>query len=65
MAENIYPKVVSFVVRFVQDEPRPKGPGGYRGLIRHVQTDQAFAFTDWKEAQNFMERYIQLSDQKE
>ncbi len=53
--------IVSFVIRFVQEQPdeqasRPR----YRGAIRHVQSDQEVSFTNWSDAVAFMQRYMPL-----
>ncbi|HKZ82251.1 MAG TPA: hypothetical protein VJ793_01185 [Anaerolineae bacterium] len=57
--------VVSFVLRFVVDE----SPGaslhsvtGWRGLIRHVQSDAERHFVHWADAVAFIEQYVKVSD---
>jgi hypothetical protein len=63
MAENDFPKIVSFVIRFVQEQPA-QAPGGiaYRGTIRHIQSDQEMAFTCWDDAMVFMQKYVPIGD---
>lgn len=62
MENEMYPKIISFVVRFVLDSPKKGNRAEYRGVIRHVQTDQELVFTDWEEAQNFMEKFVEIRD---
>ncbi len=56
--------LVSFVLRFVLDEP--PSPGAMRslprwhGVIRHVQTNEEVHFARWKEAVAFIEQYVNL-----
>lgn len=64
MDDNQYPKIVSFVVRFVQEQARAGEQADYRGVIRHVQTDQELAFSDWDDAELFMEKFIPLKNTK-
>ena len=54
--------VVSFIVRFIQeetDEPQPI-PHPWRGLIRHVHTDQERRFTHITEALQFMGQFVDI-----
>lgn len=64
MDDEQYPKIVSFVVRFVQEQPVPGELPVYRGIIRHIQTDQELTFTDWEAAQGFMENFVQFRNKK-
>lgn len=64
MDEEQYPKIFSFVVRIVQDKPTPGEPPMFRGVIRHVQTDQELTFTEWEAAQGFMEKFVQIRNPK-
>jgi hypothetical protein len=65
MDEEQFPKIVSFVVRFVQDQPASDELPLFRGVIRHVQTDQELNFTDWEAAQGFMEKFVRIRNQNE
>jgi hypothetical protein len=65
MDDEQFPKIVSFVVRFVQDQPAAGEPPLFRGIIRHVQTDQELTFTDWEAAQGFMEQFVTIRNRKE
>jgi hypothetical protein len=60
MDDDQFPKIVSFVVRFVQEQPAEGVSALYRGIIRHVQTDQELTFTDWEAAQGFMEKFVNI-----
>jgi hypothetical protein len=66
-------KVVSFVLRFVQEEeetprttPAPQialnDVRPWRGVVRHVQSREEVQFTELKEALAFMGRFVELGD---
>jgi hypothetical protein len=53
--------IVSFVIRFVQNQPTGDlEPVHYRGAIRHIQTDQEVQFTDWDRAVDFIQQFISI-----
>ncbi len=59
------PRVESFIVRFVQDEPDDGGPAtasGWHGVVVHVQSTQEKAFVKIADAFAFMARYVSLGD---
>ncbi len=58
---NDSPNISSFVIRFVH-EPADTGKSTYRGTIRHVQSNQELVFTEWKEATNFIHRFVPIDD---
>ena len=60
MDEKTYPDVESFVIRFVLEESQPADQAGYRGVIRHVQTDEELGFTSWKEAVHFIKKFVPI-----
>jgi len=55
--------VVSFVLRFVFEEP-PDGAtrpiAGWHGVVRHVQSDAERSFTRWADAVAFIEQYVSV-----
>ncbi|HBY08511.1 MAG TPA: hypothetical protein DEH22_12260 [Chloroflexi bacterium] len=59
MDHHSSPQISSFVLRFVQDEPiNLTDQPLVRGSIRHIQTDQERAFTQWADAVDFMRQFI-------
>jgi hypothetical protein len=62
MDSHLPPAIKSFIIRFVvEDSPQasidqPK----YRGAIRHIQTDEELNFSNWQEAVEFIQRFVQL-----
>jgi hypothetical protein len=66
MKHNHSPGITSFVIRFVYAESTssPNSNGAthavYRGAVRHIQTDQEIAFSSWREAVEFMRRFVPL-----
>lgn len=63
MGDQHSPTITSFVIRFVveneADEAMPASPL-VRGSIRHVQSDQSLNFGAWRDAVDFMRRYVPL-----
>ena len=62
MEEKSYPDVASFLIRFVQDQSKPEGSAGYRGVIRHIQTDLEQAFTCWEDVESFIQQVIPIEN---
>ena len=54
------PLISSFIIRFVVDEA-PAQPI-YHGVIRHIQTSEELIFTEWREATDFMYRFVQIDE---
>lgn len=55
------PTITSCVIRFVQNPSDAYGEHPVlRGTIHHVQTYQEIPFTLWKDAVNFMRRFVPL-----
>jgi hypothetical protein len=54
-------KMVSFVLRFTQ-EPQPDKTTSpvWRGMLRHVQTNEQIHFTELEEALAFITNYVDL-----
>ncbi|MGC9399834.1 MAG: hypothetical protein ACP5HM_11950 [Anaerolineae bacterium] len=54
-------KMVSFVLRFTQ-EPHTDAtsPSVWRGMLRHVQTNEQIYFTELEEALAFITRYVDI-----
>jgi hypothetical protein len=55
------PVIYSFIIRFVMDEvPAEGGQATYHGAIRHIQSAEEISFSEWKEAVEFMQRYVPI-----
>jgi hypothetical protein len=53
--------IVSFIIRFVQDQTEiDAGSHAYRGAIRHIQTNEEIQFADWEDAVTFIRQYISI-----
>jgi hypothetical protein len=67
MKDRPLPSITSFIIRFVEDTPPPPASGvRYRGLIRHIQSDQELSFVHWQDALSFMANYVpHLNDETE
>lgn len=61
-------RIVSFVLRFVLEEPPARTadlPAGWYGVVRHVQSDAEQHLTSWDEIVAFMKKYVELSKDAE
>jgi len=57
------PSIVSFVIRFILEEPsEAQIPPLRHIIIRHVQTDQEISCTHWKDVMAFVQRFVQLEN---
>ena len=55
--------LISFVLRFVCDQPSGQAPlpaTRWHGVVRHVQSNQELHFSRWADAVAFIERFAQL-----
>lgn len=54
-------KMVSFVLRFTQEaQTDASAPPEWRGMLRHVQTNEQTHFTELDEALDFIANYVDL-----
>jgi hypothetical protein len=62
-SSNQPPDITSFVIRFVHTPAaEEQTQAAYRGLIRHIQTNQEINFTHWSDAVAFIQNFVQLED---
>ncbi len=57
----IPPLISSFIIRFVMEEISVESTA-YHGTIRHIQTAEEINFNEWREATEFMHRFVQLEE---
>lgn len=55
------PFISSFIIRFVVDESSSETTS-YHGTVRHIQTAEEISFTEWREATEFMRRFVRLDE---
>lgn len=55
------PFISSFIIRFVVDESSSE-TNSYHGTVRHIQTAEEISFTEWREATEFMRRFVRLDE---
>ena len=55
------PLISSFIIRFVMDETSAEKLA-YHGTIRHIQNAEEINFNEWKEAVEFMRRFVPLEN---
>jgi hypothetical protein len=61
MDTGTLPLISSFIVRFVMEELSAEKPV-YHGSIRHIQSAEEINFNEWREATEFMHRFVQLNE---
>ncbi len=54
--------IASFVLRFVLDQEESAAPNAWRGVIRHVQTNDELHFSGMQDALTFIRRFIEIPD---
>ncbi len=54
--------IASFVLRFMLDQEAGAAPNSWRGVIRHVQTNDELHFSGLKEALTFIQRFVEIPD---
>lgn len=60
MEASPQPLISSFIIRFVVDET--PNSAAYHGTIRHIQTAEEINFNEWREALEFMHRFVKLEE---
>jgi hypothetical protein len=55
------PLISSFIIRFVMEETSVESPA-YHGSIRHIQTAEEINFNEWREAMEFIHRFVPLDE---
>jgi hypothetical protein len=61
MDTGTLPLISSFIIRFVMEELSVEKPA-YHGTIRHIQSAEEVTFNEWREAMEFMHRFVQLDE---
>jgi hypothetical protein len=61
METGTLPLISSFIIRFVMEELPAEKPA-YHGTIRHIQSAEEINFNEWREAMEFMHRFVQLDE---
>lgn len=59
---DLTPMIYSFIIRFVvEDVSLSDGSQpAYHGAIRHIQSAEELHFNEWREAVEFMRRFVPL-----
>jgi hypothetical protein len=61
MDTGTLPLISSFIIRFVMEELSAEKPT-YHGTIRHIQSAEEINFNEWREATDFMHRFVQINE---
>ncbi len=54
--------IASFVLRFTQEEAADPAGSPWRGIIRHVQSNEQARFTRFQDALDFIGRYVEMTN---
>ena len=62
MTSDASPTIESFVIRFVmaKTSKAQEAQPSYRGVIRHIQSNEELTFSNWEDAVDFIENYVPL-----
>lgn len=60
MKTETTPMIYSFIIRFVVDDAQllEGAQPVFHGAIRHIQSAEELSFIEWREAVNFMRRFV-------
>jgi hypothetical protein len=61
MDTGTLPLISSFIIRFVMEELSAE-KHAYHGTIRHIQSAEEINFHEWREAMEFMHRFVPLEE---
>jgi hypothetical protein len=63
MMPDSLPTIYSFIIRFVvEDNAADHEQPTYHGAIRHIQSAEELNFSEWREAVEFMRRFVPIED---
>ena len=54
------PGISSFVIRIIEEPAQNESAATYRGIIRHVQSDQEHSFINWSEVESFIQQFVPI-----
>lgn len=54
------PGISSFVIRIIKEPEQNKSAASYRGIIRHVQSDQEISFINWSDVESFIQQFVPI-----
>lgn len=54
------PGISSFVIRIIEEPAQKGSTATYRGIIRHVQSDQEISFINWADVESFIQKFVPI-----
>jgi len=54
------PGISSFVIRIIEESSRNESAATYRGIIRHVQSDQELSFISCSDVELFIQQFVPI-----
>ena len=54
------PGISSFVIRIIEEPVQNESSATYRGIIRHVQSDQEHTFISWTDVEAFIQQFVPI-----
>ena len=55
------PLIFSFVIRIVEEQVPQHPAQVFRGMIRHIQSDQEISFTNWGDVETFITKFVPIN----
>jgi len=55
-----FPGISSFVLRFIEEPTQNNATVNYRGIIRHIQSDQELSFISWSDVEAFIQQFVPI-----
>ncbi len=54
------PDISSFVIRIIEEPSQKDTSATFRGVIRHVQSDQEISFINWSDVETFIQKFVPI-----
>jgi len=55
-----FPGISSFVIRIIEEPAHNESAATYRGIIRHIQSDQEISFMNWIDVESFIQQFVPI-----
>lgn len=52
--------ISSFVIRIIEEPALNESAATFRGIIRHVQSDQELSFIYWSDVESFIKQFVPI-----
>ena len=56
------PDISSFVIRIIEEPAQNESSATYRGIIRHVQSEEELSFINWSDVESFIQQFVPIHE---